>query len=1002
MKTTSLCKALLLSFILMPIWGYARDCDCDFVITPDNYKLKYNASSDKISGNTICIKGGIYERIWFEGFQGTSKNPITIINCKGKVIFRHDKNPHGGFNFINCSFIRLTGSGDPSITYGFKVENTLRGSGVSFNTFSNNIEIDHVEIANTNFAGLVIKTDPTCDDPRTWRDNFRMENVSVHDNYIHDTRGEGVYIGYTTNLKCGSNTIYGHDIKNLKVYNNIVERTGWDGIQIANSTEGCEIYNNKIRNYATRNAGSHKHGLLMGGYTSGRVYNNFIENGSGPGITTFGFGDVYVYNNVIVGAGDFGIFCDDRSTDPSKGFYFINNTIIRPGENGIRMYSYQSKGNVFYNNLIVDPGAYNNYERLTSWWGTGKDAFIYINKVAKKIDFDSAGNYFSRDINSLNFKNSKNGDYSLLAGSLAINKGINVSSYGVTKDFLNAGRPSGGKFDAGAFEFGSSAPQPEPEEPPQDENPGEGGAANGLTYSYYEGNWSSLPDFNSLTAKTKGKISKVNLSIIERNDYFAVKYEGFIKIEKAGSYTFYLNSDDGSRLYINNDLVIDHNGLHAASEKSGSINLTVGLHPVRIEYFEKTGEEQLSLFYQTSGTPKKEVPSQMFEAGNAAPVSKNLNYNYYEGSWTSLPDFSALQPIASGKTGNVNLDIKKRNDNFGIVFYGMIQIDKGGLYKFFLKSDDGSRLYINGKLVIDHDGQHATSEKSGSMNLSEGLHSVRVEYFEKLWDEYLTLFYEGPSIVKREVPNEKLFSDNVVAEPMADGLRYSYFEGSWSNMPDFSKLKPVANGTVSNFVLDPRTRSDNFGFLFEGYLTIPSDGIYTFSVNSDDGTKLYLDGIELINNDGLHPLKKETAQKQLTKGKHQIKVEFFERTGEEILEVKISGKDLPEQKIPNSWLSHEKAIDARIAVSTPLSYGISVYPNPFDEMITVAIDGDSERAWLKLVDFNGRIIDEKEYLIGHSVRHIRFEAPANLSRGIYFLSIRTDHSEHRTIKLIKK
>src|SRR5690606_6617585 len=175
-------------------------------------------------------------------------------------------------------------------------------------------------------------------------------------------------------------------------------------------------YNNTIRNYATRNAGSHKHGLLMGGYTSGRVYNNTIENGAGPGITTFGFGDVYVYNNVIVGAGDFGIFCDDRSTQPSKGFFFINNTIIRPGENGIRMYSVESKGNVFYNNLVVDPGAYDEYEKLTSWWGRGIDSYIYINR-AQKIDFDSAGNCFIRDINQVKFKDWRNGDYSLASGS---------------------------------------------------------------------------------------------------------------------------------------------------------------------------------------------------------------------------------------------------------------------------------------------------------------------------------------------------------------------------------------------------------------------------------------------------------------------------------------------------------------------------------------------------------------------------------------------------------
>lgn len=1010
MKATRLCRTFLLFFVLMPFMGFAQDCDCDFVITPDNYKLKYNPAVDKISGNTICIKGGVYERIWFEGFHGTRNNPITIINCGGKVIFRHEKNAHGGFNFINCTFIRLTGSGEPSIPYGFKVENTLRGSGVSFNTFSNNVEIDHVEIANTNFAGLVIKTDPTCDDPKTWRDNFRMENVSVHDNYIHDTRGEGVYIGFTTNIKCGSNTIYGHDIKNLKVYNNIVERTGWDGIQIANSTEGCEIYNNKVRNYATRNAGSHKHGLLMGGYTSGRVYNNTIENGAGPGITTFGFGDVYVYNNVIVGAGDFGIFCDDRSTQPNKGFFFINNTIINSGENGVRMYSNQSKGNVFYNNLVVNPGAFDEYERLTSWWGKGVDAYIYINRVAKKIDFDSAGNYFVKNIDQVKFRNWRNGDYALSSGSPAINKGINVSSYGVTKDFLNAGRPAGGKYDAGAYEFGSggSQPQPEPEPEPEIPAPGSGGTANGLAYSYYEGDWSSLPNFNSLTPKATGNTANVNLSMIKRNDNFAVTYSGFLQIEKAGNYTFYLNSDDGSRLYINNKLVIDHNGLHAASEKSGSISLAAGSHPVRVEYFEKTGEQRISLLYSVSGVTKREVPPQMFGSAETAPtqpVSNNLNYNYYEGSWTSLPDFKALSPKASGKTGNVNLAIKKRNDNFGVVFYGKIEIDRAGSHKFYLKSDDGSRLYINEKLIIDHNGQHAASEKSGSINLSKGLHAIRVEYFEKQFDESLSLLYEGPSLTKREVPGNKFYSETSTNDDVNEsaGLRYAYFEGSWNAMPDFSKLSPAKQGVVSAFVLNPRNRNDNFGFLFDGYIDIPSTATYSFSLDSDDGSKLYLDESEVIDNDGLHPLKRVTGQKHLTKGKHKIRVEFFEKTGNEILEVKISGNNLSEQNIPNAWLSHDNASGARIAVATVESLNaFSVYPNPFENMITVAIEGEPGRVWLRLMDFNGRTIYEREYLSGGDLRNIQFETPANLVHGIYLLSVKTENAEPKTIKIIKK
>lgn len=463
MKTTGYLSILFLFAFVFN--SSAQDCDCDYLITPTNYKIKY--VREDIPGNVICIKGGVYERIWFENFHGTKENPIVIRNCDGQVVLKHENVTHGGFAFFNCSNVHFTGTGDSDVRYGFKVNNTITGSGVSVSSLSTDFEIDHVEISNTHFAGLIIKTDPVCNDPQTWRENFLMENVIVHDNYIHDTRGEGLYIGFTKFIKCDGDTIYGHALKNLKVFNNIVERTGWDGIQISNANEGCEIYGNTVQNYAVLNAGSHKHGLLMGGYTSGKVYGNYINHGAGPGITTFGFGDVDVYNNVIVEAGDHGIFCDDRSTIPGKGFHFMHNTIVKPGENGVRMYSYQSSGNVFYNNLIVEPGAYDAYENSGSWWGKGIDSYIYINR-SKPIDFDSAGNCFVRYVKDAGFKNWQDGDFELTEGSTGVDKGAKVEKFGVNVDFASAKRPNG-QYDAGAYEFYKETPPPVVEEEIVDE-----------------------------------------------------------------------------------------------------------------------------------------------------------------------------------------------------------------------------------------------------------------------------------------------------------------------------------------------------------------------------------------------------------------------------------------------------------------------------------------------------------------------------------------------------
>ncbi|GIJ46019.1 hypothetical protein Val02_29050 [Virgisporangium aliadipatigenens] len=85
-------------------------------------------------------------------------------------------------------------------------------------------------------------------------------------------------------------------------------------------------------------------------------------------------------------------------------------------------------------------------------------------------------------------------------------------------------------------------------------------------------------------------------------DNFAAQALGYVNISTAGTYTFRLSSDDGSRLLIDDQLVIDHDGLHGVSSKDGAIALTTGPHALRIDFFEATGGQQLTLQWQPPGT----------------------------------------------------------------------------------------------------------------------------------------------------------------------------------------------------------------------------------------------------------------------------------------------------------------------------------------------------------------------------------------------------------------
>jgi hypothetical protein len=118
----------------------------------------------------------------------------------------------------------------------------------------------------------------------------------------------------------------------------------------------------------------------------------------------------------------------------------------------------------------------------------------------------------------------------------------------------------------------------------------------GLRFSYYEGAWDSLPDFSKLTPKKQGTTDNLDLHFASRKDSFAVQFEGYLHITKKDLYDLWVVSDDGSRVYLNNQLLLNNDGLHSADRPVVKlIPLNPGFYPIVIQYFEKSGGESLTI-----------------------------------------------------------------------------------------------------------------------------------------------------------------------------------------------------------------------------------------------------------------------------------------------------------------------------------------------------------------------------------------------------------------------
>jgi alpha-L-fucosidase len=151
--------------------------------------------------------------------------------------------------------------------------------------------------------------------------------------------------------------------------------------------------------------------------------------------------------------------------------------------------------------------------------------------------------------------------------------------------------------------------------------------------------------------------------------------------------------------------------------------------------------------------------------------------------------------------------------------------------------------------------------------------------------------------------------DPVAAENidgLTNGIKFSYYEGSWDSIPDFKSMKPLKEGTLQNISLSPKGRPEDYGFEYTGYVKVPTDGTYIFYCESDDGSKLYIANRLVVNNDYAHGMVEEKGVIALKAGFHAFRLQFFQQKGDVGLQVSFKGPGMPKQEIPDGVLLYKK------------------------------------------------------------------------------------------------
>jgi PA14 domain len=415
-------------------------------------------------------------------------------------------------------------------------------------------------------------------------------------------------------------------------------------------------------------------------------------------------------------------------------------------------------------------------------------------------------------------------------------------------------------------------------------------------------------------------------------DYFASRFVGKITVPRSGAWTFSLGSDQSARLTIDGVTVINDASGHSYHWRSGTVSLAAGEHDIEVQHWEGWSDAGLALTWKGPGdTFERVVPATAFSPNavdpalgtggdglrvywvdNARHASKvgHIDWQNYDRmtfeaniAWeiTHNP-FVGTTIVNSG--GQSTSEGGTQTDYFGLRAVGQVNIPSDGNWTFGLGSDQSAQLFIDGQMVINDDSGHSYHWRSGEINLTSGLHNFEVRYWEGWSDAGLIVSWTPPGGVEQVIP-PNAFSHSAVETPFDSGggglraywttnARHASNAGQidWSEH-DHATTVPNVAWQITRSPFDDTTPSDYFGLRLLGRVDVPASGAWTFSLGSDQSAILLIDGEPVVIDTSGHSYHWRSGSVQLTQGKHDIEVRFWEGWSDAGLNLAWRGPTVP-------------------------------------------------------------------------------------------------------------
>ncbi|MCB0180790.1 MAG: hypothetical protein KDI62_21345 [Anaerolineae bacterium] len=350
---------------------------------------------------------------------------------------------------------------------------------------------------------------------------------------------------------------------------------------------------------------------------------------------------------------------------------------------------------------------------------------------------------------------------------------------------------------------------------------------------------------------------------------------------EAGQYIFNIRADDGIRLWVNDDLIIDEWFVTPPRQISADYFIRFsGRYEVRIEY--------------ANFTPGGTVRFWLEKVGGVPPPGPP--YHSWRGAyWPNVNLFG--EPLLVRDDPSINFDWGTGapapgmpNNNFSVRWDRLVDFAPDS-YRFTLVVDDGARVWIDDRLIIDEWRDGVRREVSRDYALSGGTHAIRVEYYDRI----------GDAVIEFRWSRSPVITPTATPVPSFPDWKGEY----WPNANLAGQVALTRNDPVINFNWgysspDSSLPADNFSVRWSRTVNF-SPGLYRFTADFDDGLRFYVDGGLVLNEwSDAASVRTRTIDLSLN-GSRQLVVEYYDRTGN--AQVNFSWELIPATATPTGTLT---------------------------------------------------------------------------------------------------